>query len=207
MATITLAQIRAAAQLHGNFQTTDTKLTTSNWTSIINRALRQITLEHDWFWLRTSETLTCTAGTATLTPGTGFLRTLSLTHTDTGLPLSLKDSSELDRITRTGRPVYYDIDNATILISPNPDAAYTIKHRFIRVETVLSADGDVPLIPLEMSEGLILYAVQLAFESIKQHTDALATAKEYGKWLQRTTDQNARSREPFSIRVRPGGLF
>lgn len=208
MATITLAQIRTAAQNQGAFKTTDTRLTSAAWTDIINRALRQIVLEHDWYWLRSSETLTLTAGTATVAPGsTAFLRTLSLTHTDVGTPLSLRDVTELDRITQSGRPVLYDVDNATIVVAPIPDWAYTLKHRFIRSETPLSSDSDTPLLPLEMSEGLILYAVQLAFEFIRDTEKALAAEKQFSKWLRRIEDNNARSREPFRVRVRPGSLF
>lgn len=207
MATTTLAAVRTAAQNQGNFKTTDTRLTTTTWAEIINRALRQIALDHDWFWLLTNETLTTVPGTSTLAPAATFLRTKSITHNDVGTPLTLREISELDRITTAGRPILYTVENSTISVKPVPDAAYTLMHRFVRTEIVLAADGDSPLIPLEFSEGLILYATKLAFEFIHDTTKALEASKEYTAWLNRSSDNNARSREPFQARVRPGSLF
>lgn len=208
MSTITLAELRGAAQLAGNFKTTDALLTTANWTKLINRALRQITNDSDWYWLRSSETLTLTAGTRTKAPGSSlYLRTLSLTHDDNGTPLSLRDVSEIDRILTVGRPLLYDIDNATIVMAPIPDVAYTITHRFIKSEVALSGDSDTPLIPAEMAEGLILYSVMLGHQAAQNSEKAVDAEKAYRTWLRRTLDQNARSREPFRPRVRPGSLF
>lgn len=208
MSTITLAELRGAAQLAGNFKTTDVLLTSANWTKLINRALRQITNDSDWYWLRSSETLTLTAGTRTKAPGSSlYLRTLSLTHQTSGTPLALRDVSELDRILTVGRPLLYDVDNATIVVAPTPDVDYAVTHRFIKSEVALSGDSDTPLMPAEMSEGLIVYSVMLAHQAAQNSEKAIEAEKAYRSWLRRTTDQNARSREPFRARVRPGSLF
>lgn len=207
MATTTLALIRASSISQGGFKSTDTRLTTAVWLDIINRSLRQTALDNDWYWLRSSETLTTTAGTGTLTPGATFLRTRSITHQDVGTPLALRDVSELDRITTQGRPVLYDVDNSTMIVRPIPDRAYLLTHRFIRTEVVLAADGDSPLLPLEMSEGVILYAVMLAHEFIRDQAQAAQARTGYTSWLRRVTNNSARSLEPFHIRVRPGSLF
>ncbi len=208
MATPTQALIRASAQLQGNFKTTDTRLTTSAWLDIVNRALRQIALDHDWYWLLANETLTLTAGTATVAPGAAtYLRTRTLTHNDVGTPLYLREISELDRVTRTGRPIIYAVDNSTINVKPIPDSAYVLVHRYVKSETVMTGDSDVPLIPMEMSEGVILYATKLAFEFIRDTDKAKAAEADYAKWLRRAQDNNARTAEPFRPRIRPGSLF
>lgn len=209
MATITLLQLRSAIQDQGNFKTTDTRLTSTALTSIVNRALRQVALDHDWFWLRVNETLNTVAGTSTITLGgtTPFLRLMSLTHQDVGTPLMLREVGELDRITTAGRPILYSIENSTLIVKPTPDRVYAMTHRFIRPEIVLVADGDTPLCPLEFAEGVILYGLKLAHQFIQQTDKATAAKADYASWLNRATDNNARSREPWRVRVRPGSMF
>lgn len=211
MATITLAQLRSKLRNRLNSKTTDTRLTDANLNEVINEALRLVSLDADWWWLETLHTLSVVTGQETYTVGTDipsdYQRTVSITHVDTGEPLGHRRASELDRFVIAGRPALYDSYGTTVVIKPTPNGSFSLRHRYIRDESLLSSDSDTPLTPLEYSKGVIEKAAAIAFDYIHDVERNAEAQKNYADWMIHVRDNNQRSREPVRIRVRPGSLW
>ena len=184
----------------------DTRLTSTVRYRAINDALKQVCLDHDWPWLRTSGTITTVANTATAALPTGHIRTESLVDTTTGEALRRTPSLEIDELITPGRPsLYYVAD--VITFGPTPDGAYTLRHRYFRVEPELVNTTDVPLIPEMFARGPIEFAAALLLRQIRERERAAEAEADYRAWLKRARDNANKSREPRRIRVRPGAWF
>lgn len=204
MATITLTELQAAVRLRMNAKTTDSVLTTANITEAINDAIRTITLEHDWFWLHTSTTITTVAGTSVYAVPADFLRTISITDTVIGNHLVQFPLIDLDSIVGQGRPNIYAVEAGNIILKPIPSDVNTFLHRYVKTETPLSVGGDTPLIPKEFSEGIVHGAALTAARFIRDSQMAAEAAADYNDWLTVAQDNNRRSKEPMRVRVRRG---
>lgn len=205
MATITLAEIRSAVRLRMNSYSTDSRLTDANLLIAINQAIREISFEHDWFWLiATPATITTVAGTATYALPADHFRTKNIVDTSIGQHLEQYSITDIDQIVGQGRPQLYSIEGGNVVLSPTPDGVYTLQHRYLKIETPLSADANTPFIPREYSYGIIQKSSQIAARYIKDSQLAAECAADYNDWLKSVEDNNFRSKEPMRVRVRPG---
>ncbi len=204
--TLTALDARLCSRL--GIASTDSKFTSAVRTQLINDALQQICLDHDWPWLLTSETISTVAATATYNLPTRHLRTASIVDATIGRALNKMSLIEMDQVitTYTARPTIYHI-GAVITLRSVPDAVYALTHRYYIAEAALASGSDTPLIPEVFSRGVIEQAAVLAFSEAKDIERSLAADAAYTRWLKRAQDNAMRSREPGRIRVRPGGWF
>lgn len=187
--------------------TTDTRLTQAVRFRAINDALEQISLERDWPWLLTSETITTVANTATSALPTNYLRTDSIVNTTLGTALRRTNLIDIDTLSYTGIPVLYHSSGLTITLAPTPDAVYSLKHRFHRTEPALTTGASTPLIPQVYGRGVVEYAAMLLLKQVREADMAAIAERDYMAWLKRASDNSNASREPLRIRCRPGAWF
>jgi hypothetical protein len=181
---VTLAQLRTALRTRLGVPTGDPLLTDTNATDLVNSALHMLETEHDWPWLETSEDLATVIGTATVTPGATWMRTINL-RISNGVSLSRRPVEEVDFMASagTGEPRLYAVTGATITLFPTPSAVLTLKHRFVRSEPDLAADGDTPLVPASFRPAIVEYAAHLAYRRMRDEAKAAVALAAYGDWL------------------------
>lgn len=203
----TLADIRLKVRDRGAFSATDTKLTNAVLDRAINAALAQVSREADWQWLRTSATLTSIVGTADYAVPAGWIRTASLNDIETGTALVRRPVRVLDRDVNQGQPHYYALEGSSITLGPTPSDVRSYKHRYVREEPTLVADGDTPLIPEGYSQCVVSWAVRLLCSSVREMDRSLEASKEYAEDIRRIKDNINIGREPLRIEPREGAWF
>lgn len=188
----------------------DTRLTESVRFRAINEALRQVSLDHDWPWLATSETIATVNNQQAYTPTAGWIRTNSLVRLDNGTPLIQYAIQDLDRYNTSeqasfsGAPRVYAIYGGQILLGPVPNGVFNILHRYYRAETYLANSEDPSIIPDVYSRGIIEWASHELLNEVRETERAAGCLKDYQRWMERAQDNIKQSREPLRIRVRPG---
>lgn len=208
MAGVALSVLRAKVRLRTNSVSTDTRLTDAVLLGTINDALRQVTLEQDWPWLLTEETITTVAADGSYPVPADYLRTFSIVDNTTGLALEPRSAIEMDQYqVLTGTPSAYHSYGDAILLGPLPAQARTYRHRYVQIENVLATDADTALIPVEFSEGVVEWASRLAFTYIRDSAKAAEAEAGYYAWLSRIRDNMKRTKQPIRPRVRPGAWF
>src|SRR5690606_18915409 len=141
---VNLAQLRQAVRTRCGFNAHDTMHTDDSLNVAINEANWDLADEHEWPWVAATETLTCTPGTATVTPAADWSSTITI-HTTENVLYRLEPVSidELDLFAdSSGRPQVFAVYGSEITLGPTPDLAYTLRHRYRRMEPELSADTD-----------------------------------------------------------------
>ncbi len=183
----------------------DSLLTDAQINDFINRALQNFSLEQDWPWQKTVETRVVTVGADSFAVPTGWYRTESITHQDTGWPLERRAPKYLDRVLGQGRPEFWAPFGAgTILLRYAPDQTYSLTHRYMKLEPTLSADGDAPLVPEAFSQAIVDWAAYQALTLGNSVSRAQAAMVDYIASLKRIRDNNNQGAEPLRITVRPG---
>lgn len=143
----------------------------------INDTQNAVANEYDlMFWEATPQTYTLGVGVQDVTNGaglpTGFIRPLNIRITTLGSVRTLvyidyRDLEELhpnQENDSAGTPRFWTRYGNTVSVYPKPDQAYTVKMRWMRMPTQLSADADVPEIPFSFEELLIYGGGQRVFE-------------------------------------------
>lgn len=146
-----LQDIRTRVRERLGMSTNDTAVTNAILTQLINASIRKIDLMHDWPWLvATDATFTTTVAAqasysqASSEVASNWRKTLFIISGD-NYQLIYKQEKDLARFAQiSGHPSFYTIEGDTIIISPKPDEAYTIRHVYIKTQTALSADTDEP---------------------------------------------------------------
>lgn len=142
--------IRRALGLSG---TDTTALPQADVLEALNAGLQSISTEKEWLWLRATETAATTANDNTVALPTGYRRTIYLSIDDRPVILQ-KNLADVvgDVVTpgfpaETGYPQVFAPSPTDLVLWPTPDAAYSYDHAYIKEQPILTADGDVPLIP------------------------------------------------------------
>lgn len=203
MASGDLADLRDRVRNRGNFSASDTGLTATVIDGFVNESLRHIALEHDWPWLKAYDDVTTVAGTDEYPLPAGILRTTAVIERS-GYPLlgeSVIALDEQENVIEQGRPVFYSAESTVLTVRPVPDAAYALRHHFVQAEAVLAADGDLPRMPVALSDGIVEYATFLALRFVRQEQRAGAALDAYKMWLKTVKDEGRRSKEPGRVRV------
>jgi hypothetical protein len=148
----------------------DTGYSTAEITNYINDAQNDVFNEYRFRFMRTSQNYTVTIGVADITNGVGLPATLDmvidLVDTTSGQEkvINFIDADELetmygdiaDTVSHpNGQPLYWYWEGDNIKLFPAPALAYTLKLRYWKKPTILSADDDVPELPSNFEEALI----------------------------------------------------
>jgi hypothetical protein len=202
----TAAEVRALVRGRAAVDSGDLGLTDTTLNGFINSAARTIGLDGDWPWNAATESLVTVAGTATVAPGATWVGTKSLTIAADGEELEYVSIEDVDQSPSAdrGRPSAYTIWGDTLVLTPTPDAVYTLTHRFYNLETSTLSGTDALDAKESFLEGIIEYATYLSLRHLKRIEEARMALEAYLLWLKRAKDNRLRRRGPYRVRVRPG---
>lgn len=166
----------------------DVAFDTATLNQFINDGQRDIFNSRRFTFMERQGTVTTIASSEVLTTGL----------TDVQIPLSLRLYTPLgnanlltyieyedfdewlanENLVGKTTPSYWRIFNNTILLFPIPDAVYTLKIRYIKTPIELTTDLQVPEIPEEFSEVLVLAAFRRAQEFNDDNDQAQITQQQ-----------------------------
>lgn len=178
----------------------DTGYSPTETKQYINDTINDIFNEYRLPFMQTTQTYTVTIGDSDITHGVGlptnFVNAIDLVNTTNGQEnvIPYKDFSELDiafpdedDTTRnaTGQPLYWYKYGNTIKLFPAPAAAYTLTLRYYKRPTALSSDSDIPEIPSEFSELLVVGAGYRILQVKDNYDQAGILENKYQELLQK----------------------
>lgn len=138
--------------------------------------------------LYTQSTITTIVGTTTYTKPTDLIRLKAIT--DPALD-NLTFEPDYDEVlldnsanpTNTGRPVEFSIAPTGIILSPVPDAVYSLTLTYYKRPTDLSVDSDVSTLPVDYHDVMVSYTLQRSYRSEDDAEMATFYYNEYWKDL------------------------
>lgn len=150
--------------------------------------------------MQTTQTYTLTAGVSDITNGSGlpsnYVQAIDLLLTSTGREkvLTYKDVKEIDVLypdaddqtaNPQGVPNFWYYYAETIRVYPEPDAGYDLTLRYYKKPTLLSSATDVPDVPSEFEELLVLGAAYRVFQVIDNYDQAAVLQNKFDELLQK----------------------
>lgn len=204
------AGLRQAVYDRVGVDTTDQLVTANVVNRFVNAALHLISAEHDWPWLKATDTVTTVDGTGEYDMPADFLRGRQV-RIDGEDPMGRYDKSDLDQrwpsSESRGKPYDWTIEGQLIL-RPIPDNVYTVVVDYIREEPELLNDSDEPLMPATFHDAIVERATVLTFRRTGNLERAQAALLEYAEWKKvMVTGDTRRFTGPGRIRIRPGSFL
>lgn len=178
----------------------DTGYSSTEIKNYLNDAQNDVFNEYRLPFMQATQNYTLTAGTSDITNGSGlptnYVQALDITLTTSGYEkvLPYVDVSEVDDVypdpdDTTVNPSnvpsnwYYYAD--TIKVYPVPNAAYTLTLRYYKKPTILSSDSDVPDLPSEFEELLVVGAAYRVMQVKDNYDQAGILQNKYDEILQK----------------------
>lgn len=159
----------------------------------INSAIHHIESLFDWPWLEAEETIAAVAGTDNYAPIATWLRTIAL---------QIGDYPSLQRIgieelramsASAGRPFFYAVNREKLWVRPVPAVnTLSFTHTYIRTETDLANDADLPLMPAIWHQAVVEFAAHLGFRRLKKSQQAQEAKADFDGWVQRMLARHGR---------------
>lgn len=178
----------------------DTGYSSSEIKSYLNDTQNDVFNEYRLPFMQTTQNYTLTVGVADITNGSGlpsnYVQAVDLVLTTDGKEsvLTYRDVREMDAL-------YPDYENSTnypnsvstdwymyaqtIKVFPEPDSAYTATLRYYKKPTLLSADADVPSLPSEFEELLVVGAAYRVMQAKDNYDQAGVLQNKYDELLQK----------------------
>ena len=176
----------------------DTGYSSSEIKNYINDTQNDIFNEYRLPFMETTQDYTLAAGVSDITNGsalpTNYVQAIDLTLTSGGAEsvLVYKDIKEIDTtypdpddtVTNpSGIPRYWYYYAQTIRVYPAPVAAYTVTLRYYKKPTLLSSDSDVPQVPSQFEEILVVGAAYRVLQVKDNYDQAGILENKYGELL------------------------
>lgn len=204
-----LADLRRAVYDTTGFPTTDGFITPAVVDGQINAAIRYISLVRPWRWLEATDTTntTTTSGTASYAVPSDYVATRSVNIN--GQICRSVGAEEYDASAYADyRPSHYTyvVEGSNLKLYPTPDGAYTIVHRYTKVEPTLADDLKSPLMPSVYHDAIITRASYTTLLRANEPTRAAVYQAQYQDWEKRMI-ASFEAQNPKRIRVRPGSLL
>jgi hypothetical protein len=151
----------------------DTSYVAAEIKNYLNDTQNDLFNEYDLTFMKASQSYTMTAGDSDITHGSGlptdYQIAIKLINTTAGQEADILyvDEEDLDEfypdhadttLWPNGQPLCYFHDGSTLRLFPAPAGAYTVRLRYRKRPTLLSADSSVPSIPSEFEELLVVGA-------------------------------------------------
>lgn len=195
----------------------DLGYSTSEITNYINDTQNDVFNEYRLKFMRSYQDYTTVAGVSDITNGVGlptdYVEAISLRDTTTGQTVDLPfiDEDNLEDLypnydeTDNGQPLYAFFDGTTIRLYPAPADNYTLRLRYFKRPTLLSADADVPAIPSEFEELLVAGAAYRVLQVKGAYDEAGILENKYQELLQKLVDRYSRARASgvYIMRLNP----
>lgn len=190
----------------------DTGFASATLMQFLNDTQRQITNEYRLPFMEATASFTTVIGTASIgSLPSNFQMAINLTVTSPDSNEKVIPYMEYEEIDHrypdptddtTGPPAYWYIFNGTINLSPRPDAAYGLTLRYLKKPTELTANADVPAIPEEYQEILVLGAHKRALQLNDNFDQAQLINQEYLDLVEKMVNRLTR-RQLYTARRMP----
>lgn len=184
----------------------DTNYSTAEITNYINDTINDIYNEYRLPFMQTTQAYTVTAGVSDITNGTGlpadYSQALDLLDFTAGQEriILYKDIDYIDdlyadtddtTIHPAGKPQYWYFYGQTPRLYPVPAGAYTLSLRYYKHPTALSADADVPSIPSQFEELIVVGAAYRTMQVKDDYDTAAVFENKYQELLQKLVVQSS----------------
>jgi len=148
----------------------DAQLTPAFVHSEISNALRKLSADRRWSWLKWSAPLTLTSGTAARPADSSEVDRLEILQTDGTYKLARPALTEDEVTAPTDRVHRWAVVGPNIMITPTPTEALTGRLWYFRTEPELTADDSEPLLP-EQYHDVIVNLVAAECMTRKKNTE------------------------------------
>lgn len=195
----------------------DTGYSSSEIKSYLNDAQNDVFNEYRLPLMEATQSYTLAANIADITNGSGlpinYVQALDLTLTSQGREklLYYRDVRDIDRL-------YPDSDDTTVYpanapndwyfyadtikVHPAPNQAYTASLHYYKKPTLLSADGDVPELPSEFEELLVVGAAYRVLQVKDNYDQAGVLQNKYDELLQKLVVKYSQAQVGAPTRIR-----
>lgn len=195
----------------------DTGFSSTVIKDFINDTQRDIFNEYSLPFMEATQSYTLASGTADITNGSGlpsnFTQAIDVSITTSGREslLMYKDYQEIDQLYpdptdtaaySTNLPMYWYKYGETIKVFPVPNQAYTANLLYLKAPTALSNDSDVPEVPPEFEEILVLGATYRVFQVKDNYDKAGVIENKYNELLQKLAVRYSQSQGGHANRMR-----
>jgi len=100
---------------------------------------------------------------------------------------------------RTGQPTHFSLEGAFYKLFPIPSSADTIRERYWRIPTTLSANSDVYILPIETENCIIQFTLLLINEFLKNFDASDRARISLGVFLKRALARNRKMIDQMHI--------
>lgn len=201
----------------------DTGYSTTEIKNYINDTQNDVFNEYRLPFMQATQNYTLASNTADMTNGVGlpsnFVQAFSITLTSTGkesnllyMPTEQVDVMNPDPTDTTAYPAsiptkWYEYAE-TINLFPVPNEAYTVTMRYWKKPTLLSADADVPELPSEFEELLVVGASYRVMQVKDNYDQASILQNKYDEILQKLVVKYSvkQTGQPVRMRLNRYGL-
>lgn len=178
----------------------DTGFSSTEIKSYLNDVQNDVFNEYRLPFMETSQDYTLTPNVSDITNGAGFptnyVQAIDLLNTYSGREsvIPFFDIRQVDAfypdaddttINPAGSPIKWYIYAETPRVYPKPDLAYTLTLRYYKKPTLMSGDGDVPELPSEFEELLIVGAAYRVLQVKDNYDQAAILQNKYDELLQK----------------------
>lgn len=186
---------------------TDGFFTAAQKSDMVNEGLQVVSAECDWPWLQATATISVTQGTVAYAVPADYSHT-KLLYIEDYDPMEYLGQFDIatERVQGQSQPIHFTVWDEDIVFSPEPNASYTVIHKYIKQEPAITGASS-PIMPSVFHYSIVAKAVELAHLRQGYLARAEAAATEYREWLSRMYNYKRRVTQPVKRRVRPGGGF
>lgn len=178
----------------------DSGYATNEITSYLNDTQNDVFNEYRLPFMETTQSYTLASGASDITNGSGlpsnYVQALDLILTTSGREkvIPFRDVRTIDELYPDpddqtahppGPPEFWYYYGETIRVYPEPNDAYTLTLRYYKKPTALSANGDVPDLPSEFEELLVVGAAYRVLQVKDNYDQAGVLENKYNELLQK----------------------
>lgn len=187
----------------------DTGFSSSEIQSYINDTQRDIFNEYRLPFMEDSQTYTATVGVTDITNGSGlptnYVQALDLLNAN-GKLIPNVDVRELDQNIEEGTsdsPICWYLYENTINVYPAPTTAYGLTLRYYKKPTELTADANVPEVPSEFEEILVVGAAYRVMQVKDNYDQAGILQNKYDELLDKLVQRYSQAQvgKPTVMRI------
>lgn len=195
----------------------DTGYSSTEIKNYINDAQNDVFNEYRLPFMQAVQPYTLVSGTSDITNGTGlptnYVQALNLTLTTTGYEsvIPYVATTEIDQlypdpddttVNPNGVPDKWYYYAETIKVYPVPDSAYTVSLQYYKKPTLLSSDSDVPDLPSEFEELLVMGAAYRVLQVKDNYDQAAILQNKYDEILQKLVVKYSQAQVGSPTRMR-----
>jgi hypothetical protein len=195
----------------------DTGFSSTQIIDYLNDTQNDIFNEYRLPFMETSQNYTVTIGVSDITNGsnlpTDYTQAIDLFNTYSGYEqiISYKDIREIDylysdpddsTLHSAGVPLCWYFYAQTIRVFPKPDKAYTLTLRYYKKPTLLSSNSDVPSVPSQFQELLVMGAAYRVLQTKDNYDQAAILQNKFDEILAKLVMQTAQNQVGITTQMR-----